>query len=93
MSAAVQFVIRKSSASMPSKVKSPYVHIAVMAVEPGYVVTEISNRRPGRSIVAVWYKLPARGKTERSAYIQCLIAANETLRAARQNHINELIGQ
>ena len=93
MTAAVRYVIRESCAAMPSKVRSPYVHLAVMAVEPGYVVHEISNRRPGRRIVAVWRKLPARGKTLRSAYQQALREAAETLKAVRQRHINELIGQ
>jgi hypothetical protein len=93
MTAAVRYEIRVSAASMPNKVRSPYCHVAVMAVEPGYVVKEISDRRPGRRVVAVWRKLPARGKTERSAYIQALIAANEVLRTERQRHINELIGQ
>jgi|HubBroStandDraft_3_1064219.scaffolds.fasta_scaffold204071_2 hypothetical protein len=90
MSAAVRFVIRTSAASVPSNVKAPYVHIAVMAVEPGYVVHEISDRRPGRKVVAVWRRLNV-GRMVTSAAAKARAEAEEMLPALRQKHINDLI--
>lgn len=93
MSAAQTFQIRVSEAHMPTTCKfGRYKHVAVMAVEPGYTVHEISDRRPGRSVVAVWRKVN-RGKTDRCGFAIALAEARERLAAERQMHINDLVGQ
>lgn len=81
------YVVRVSSAKMPSRCWGRYEHVAVLEVDPGVqAVSMISERAIGvRSIVIVWRKQHV-GSTSRSAasraYAQALEMAGAAAMAA-----------
>ena len=66
------YIIKESTACMPSSCKYRYYHLAVLEVVPGTrYVSMISNRARGVvRIVQRWGPYPARGSTARSAKIR-----------------------
>jgi hypothetical protein len=77
------YIVMKSSAHMPTKVKAAYVNIAVVQLTQNATA---NNRRPSmisersRDILRIarrWAPVPAAGKTERSGYVQAMNAANQ----------------
>ncbi len=73
------YIIRVSSAHMPSKVKAPYKRIALIEVEPGVTsVSQISERAKGVvRIVRTWERLHARGTD--TAYTRAMAEAEADL--------------
>lgn len=74
------YVVRISSAKMPTSVKATYKNIAVCETTDGEMPKQIRECGNVVRIVSTWYKCNV-GKAVRSAYVVALAEANAMARA------------
>ncbi len=74
----IEYIVKHSSAKMPSSCKGIYRRIGLMKVVKGTNPSMISERSKGvLELVETWEKLNV-GKTEKCAFQRALKEANET---------------